>query len=87
MALAVSVRDLRESKHPGIATPSIEWLRLQLCPQNEFKKSALLHTGRLGIKFMVQSRQLNFEHADSHYAAATLKYLREFSIMFREHAI
>ena len=58
MALAVSVRDLRDTvlaKHPGIAAPSLEWLRLQFCPQNEFKKSALLYTGRLGIKFMVQS--------------------------------
>lgn len=44
MALALSVRDLRNkglAKHPTIAAPSIEWLRYQFCPQNEFKKSSL----------------------------------------------
>ena len=89
MALALSVRDLRNkvlAKHPTIAAPSIEWLRYQFCPQNEFNKSSLRYTGRLKIKFMVQSRQLSFEHPDNHYAGALFKYLREFSIKYREYA-
>ena len=85
MALALSVRDLRDkvlAKYPTIAATSIEWLRY---PQNEYKKTALRHTGRLNIKFMVQSRQLSFDHSDNHYAAAMFKYMREFSIKFRSY--
>ena len=33
----------------------------------------------------MQSRQVNADHADSHYCAAIFKYLREFAIMFRSH--
>lgn len=35
------------------------------------------------MKYMVQSRQLHSQHVDSHYAAASSKYLREFSIKFQ----
>ncbi len=43
------------------------------------------HTGRLNIKYMVQSRQLSFDHPDNHYTAAIFKYMREFSIKFRSY--
>ena len=89
MALAFSVRDLHTKvikKYPTICAPSIEWLRCQFCPQNEFKKSASFHTGRLNIKFMVQSRQLSFDHPDNHYAGAVFKYMREFSIQNHEYS-
>lgn len=89
MALALSVQDLHKkvlAKHPTISAPSIEWLRYQFTPQNEFKSSSSRYTGRLNIKFMVQSRQLNFDHPDNHYAAALFKYQREFSVKFREYA-
>ncbi len=58
MALALSVRDPHNkvlAKHPTIIAPSIEWLRYQFCPQNEFNKSSLRYTGRLKIKYMVVS--------------------------------
>ena len=44
-----------------------------------------LDTGQFDIKFMVQSWQVNADHADSRYCAAIFKYLREFAIMFRSH--
>lgn len=84
MALAHSVKNLRDkvlAKYPTLAAPSIEWLRYQFTPQNEYKKTALQHTERLNIKFMVQSRQLSFDHPDNYYAAAIFKYLSEFSIV------
>ena len=69
------------TKHPGIAAPGLVSnfaLKMNL-------RNLPCYTRQLGIKFMVQSRQLSFEHADSHYAAAIFKYLREFSILHREH--
>ena len=35
---------------------------------------------------MVQPRQLRKEHIDSHYCAALFRYLKEFSVMFRNHS-
>ena len=34
---------------------------------------------------MVQSRQLHAERVDAHYCAAIFKYLKQFSILFRDH--
>ncbi|KAI8487989.1 hypothetical protein Bbelb_344370 [Branchiostoma belcheri] len=34
---------------------------------------------------MVQSRQLNHDHVDAHYAAAIFKYLKSFAVKFREY--
>ena len=87
-AAAFPVRDLRDQvlqKNPGLEAPSLEWIRAQFWPKNPFRKSAANHTGKLQIKFMVQSRQLHADHPDSHYCAAIFKYLKKFAITFREH--
>ncbi len=88
LAVAFSVADLRNqvvAKNPGIEVPSIEWIRLQFWPRNPFSLSSQSYTGRLNIKFMVQSRQVSCNHPDAHYCAAIFKYLREFAIQFGEH--
>ena len=89
LAVAFSVSDLCNqvvSRNPGIEVPSIEWIRLQFWPRNPFSFTSKKYTGRLNIKFMVQSRQVSSDHPDVHYCAAIFKYLREFAILFREHA-
>lgn len=87
-ALAFSVKDLRDqvlAKNPNLEVPSLKWIRVQFWPKNPFRKTATQHTGRLQIKYMVQSRQLHADHIDSHYAAAIFKYMKQFAIMFHKH--
>lgn len=90
LAKAISVRDLLEQVTKqcpeGTAVPSKQWLRLQFWPKNPTSKSALQYTGNLNVKFMVQPRQLRKEHIDSHYCAALFRYLKELSVMFRDHS-
>ena len=89
MGLAISVRDLiaqvRKRLSDDVLVPSESYLRLQFWPKNPTFMSALHYTGRLAIKFMVQSRQIRHEHVDSHYAAAVYKYLRQFCIKFSDN--
>lgn len=35
---------------------------------------------------MIQQRQWRRDHIDSHYAAASFHYMREYSLLVREHA-
>ena len=89
LAFAFSVRDLRDqvvAKNSNIDVPSLEWIRAQFWPRNPFRRSSFSNTGRLAIKFMIQSRQLHADHVDSHYCAAIFKYLKHFAIMFRDHS-
>jgi len=37
------------------------------------------------MKFMVQQRQWRRQHPDSHYAAATFRYMREYALLLRDH--
>ena len=88
LAVAFSVPDLRNqvlSRHPDISAPSVELIRCQFWPQNPFHKSSERYTGRFDIKFMVQSRQVNADHPDSHYCGALFRYLREFAILFQSY--
>ena len=39
------------------------------------------------MKYMVQRRQFRKDHCDSHYAAAIFKYMREYTVMVREHCL
>ena len=36
---------------------------------------------------MIQARQFRKSHEDSHYAAALFRYMREMSVLFREHSV
>lgn len=89
LANAFSVRDFYEqvvSKCPeNTPIPSKEWLRLQFWPRNCHFKSAARYTGRLKVKFMIQSRQFRKSHEDMHYASALFRYEKEFCLRFKEH--
>ncbi|KAI8484568.1 hypothetical protein Bbelb_376750 [Branchiostoma belcheri] len=88
MALALSVPDFINQVFKrlpeGAKVPSSTWVSLQFWPKNAFVDRAIRYTGRLGVKYMVQSRQLNHDHPDCHYAAAVFRYFREFAVMFRQ---
>ena len=93
MPFAVSIRHLRgiveerlKQKFPD-STPairSIEWIRLQFWPSNQYTNRAIRYTGRFDIKFGVQIRQLCKNHPDKHYVSALLQYVRDFSVKFRD---
>ncbi len=89
LASAISVRDLREQVAKtcpeGTALPSEQWLRLQFAPKNPSSRVSLQYTGQLDVKYAIQSRQFRCNHADTHYAAAIFRYLREFACKFRDH--
>lgn len=81
LATAMSIPDLRRqvaSTCPPI--PSEQWLRFQFAPKNATSYSSLQYTGKLDVKFQVQSRQLRKEHIDMHYASATFRYLKELAL-------
>ncbi|XP_078701692.1 uncharacterized protein LOC144927829 [Branchiostoma floridae x Branchiostoma belcheri] len=71
MALALSVPDFINQVFKrlpeGAKVPSSTWVSLQFWPKNAFVDRAIRYTGRLGVKYMVQSRQLNHDHPDCHY--------------------
>ncbi|KAI8517529.1 hypothetical protein Bbelb_035460 [Branchiostoma belcheri] len=89
MAVAMSVPDfitqVCKRLPEGAEVPSASWVSLQFWPKNPFVDRAIRYTGRLNVKYMVQSRQLNHDHVDAHYAAAIFKYLKSFAVKFREY--
>lgn len=89
LALALSVRDFREQVSatlpPKTPVPSVETLRRQFLPPNPFSAVASQYTGRLNVRFMVQSTQVHHEHQDVHYAVAIFRYLRDLlAILLRD---
>ena len=94
MAFATSLRHLQEiisdrlcQKFPQECQPipSLEWIRLQFWPCNQYNAVALRYTGRFRVKFGVQVRQLHRDHQDSHYVSALLQYVKSFAVQFRSH--
>ena len=87
--IAMSVPDLlkviQSSLPENVSVPSEKWLFLQFQPRNPYLKSAIHFTGRFNLKFKVQSRQLNTDHQDAHYAAAIFRYLKEFCVRFKDN--
>ena len=97
MPLAISIRDLcdiilaklhiknGEPLPAEIYIPSYEWIRLQFWPTNSTTAKAMQYTGRYQVKFKVQGRLLRKKSVDAHYCAALFRYLREFSIQYRQY--
>ena len=81
------ISDRLHEKHPGeyLPVPSLEWIRLQFWPSNQYTIRALRYTGRFEVKFAVQVLQLHRDHQDSHYVSAILQYLRAFAVEFHSY--
>ena len=77
LPFAISIRErIEQGKQwkPDITTPSEEWVWLQFMPQNPYTTQALRYTGWFPIKYMVQHRQMRFDHPDG------ITFLRYFNI-------
>ena len=89
LATAMSVKDFRarisETCPEGTEIPSKQWLRLQFAPKTPTARSSLQFTGKLDVRFAVQSRQYRKQHQDMHYASAIFRYQKEMAVKFREH--
>lgn len=53
--------------------PSVQWVRLQFLPNQEYSKVAAQWTGRLQAKRAVQTRTLRKEHMDQHFVNAMVR--------------
>ena len=88
LAKAMSVPELhkrvKERLSEGTPIPSEQWLRLQFWPNRVSNKTAKYHTGKLKLKFMIQSRQFKRSHIDCHYASALFRYEKEFAIKYSD---
>lgn len=86
-AAAISVRDFRESVQkmcpPDTPILSEQWIRLQFVHKVPSSVASLQYTGKLNVKYAVQSRQFRKEHLDSHYASAIFRYEKGFAVQFR----
>ena len=74
LARAISARDLLEqvkARCPeGTKIRSEPWLQLQFWPKSKHAFSRIHYTGKLKVKFMVQTWQFRKSHPDAHYAAS-----------------
>lgn len=74
LAPAISVPDLlhcvKETCQPETAIPSEQWFQLQFAPKCVSSYASLLFTGKLKVKFQVQSRQMRKTHEDTYFASA-----------------
>ena len=93
-SLAISARDLYEqiveaAKKEGLSDtemPSLSWFRFQFWPKNPYSHACLInYTGHLKIKYMVQQRNIRKSLDDDYYCAVLYRYLREFSLLFRDY--
>lgn len=63
--------------------PSQQWLHWQFWPRHTNFQSSHRYSGKLKVKFMIQSRQFRKTHIDMHYASAIFRYLKEFAIQHK----
>ena len=85
MSVPDFVNQIKQRMPEESCIPSTEWVYLQFMPRSRFASSAIHHTGRLKLRFMIQKRQYNTFHIDAHYAGATFLYFKHFAVKFRDH--
>ena len=89
LATALSISDLHNqvsTRIPdGTAIPPKQWLSIQMWPRKVSSATSRYFTGRLKLKFMVQSRQFRKSRIGCHYASSLFRYEKEFSIKCKPH--
>eukprot|EP00117_Sycon_ciliatum_P050684 scpid23387/ scgid35748/ len=88
MSHFLSQRDLHKQasdKCPeGTPIPSVAWLALQFHPKSSQASSALKYTGKLNVRYCIQSRQLRAAHEDDHYCLSLFKLQRAMAVELAE---
>lgn len=95
MPVAISIPDLKRQVVEKIPSelkdttpvPSDECMRLQFMPMNQHAQSSVKFTKRFNLRFKVQRRCLRLNHEDCHYTATLFKYLKHFSVQYRDHTL
>ena len=68
----------------GIQVPSEMWVSTQFCPKNPCSARALNYTCILNLVHRVQQRTLRATSIDSHFVAATYKYMLSYGLWLHE---
>jgi hypothetical protein len=89
LSRAISIRDLVDQVSArclaGTQIPCLEWVRLQFRPKTSSAIQQVHHTGRFKMKYMVQQRQFRHSHIDAHYAAASFRHMRDYSLLVKQY--
>ena len=67
----------------GTPIPSKSWVQLNFCPRNPCTHSSKRYTSKLKAKHIVQKHQFRKSHPDSHYCAASFRYMRDYAVKYR----
>ena len=91
VAKAISLRDFKQQVEqrcpPETPIPCDELVQLQFVPAHKCYRTASKYTSLLQVKKQVQQRQWREDHADTHYAACILRYMREYAILFGRFSV
>ena len=90
MSHFLSQRDLYEQAKAKCSddtpVPSLAWVALQYQPKSSQAHSALRYTGKLDVRYAVQSRQLRAHHEDDHYCLSLFKLQRAMCVSLRQYS-
>lgn len=70
----------------GTPIPSIQWLALQFQPKSIQDSNALKYTGKLEVRYCIQSRKLRAAPDDDHFCLALFEMQRTMAVEFAEHS-
>lgn len=84
----ISVPDLIKqvkSKLPDDAPiPSEPTVLFSFVPKNTHNNVSKLYKSKVPLRMSIQTRQLRASHMDDHFCAAMFKYMREYSVLYRD---
>ena len=68
------------SRSNGAAIPSPRLVELQFTPNNPYRATSALYSGRLALCRGMQSKMLRQDHPDAYYVNALIKYANEYMV-------
>ena len=71
----------------GIKVPSSTWVQLQFCAKSPRSTTSLNYKGDVKLAHRVQQSTLRTTTIDSHYVAATYKYMRSYELWLHEQLV
>lgn len=78
------IKQVKSNLPDDAPIPSEPTVLFSFVPKNTHNNVSKLYKSKVPLRMSIQTRQLRASHMDDHFCAAMFKYMREYSVLYRD---
>lgn len=78
------IKQVKRNLPDDAPVPSVDTVLFSFVPKNSHNNVSKLYKSKVLLRMSKQTRQLGASHMDDHFCAAAFRYMREYSVQYKD---